>query len=219
MARGTTVRTPERVAEAVRLRGEGKKLREIADHFGVSPKTASEWVTDPDQATWRRRRAAYAVVCTVCGARIANGSKEADPDEPVCQSCAPAHYATWPREAVIASIQGWAAQHGRQPGAEDFRRDKRAGRDLPSVNHVKYTFGTWQAGLDAAGFPRRRGGPEPGFVWLTADQRRECARRYAAGESSVDIAADLHCAPRTCLKWARHYGVEIRPNFTARAAA
>jgi hypothetical protein len=69
MSRGYTVRTPERVAEATRLRNQGLMFREIADRMGVSVNAANEWVNDPDGARRAMRKAGYAGRCVDCGRR------------------------------------------------------------------------------------------------------------------------------------------------------
>lgn len=126
----------------------------------------------------------------------------------------------WTRDAILLAIREWADEHGGiPPSANDFHRGRAVGLPLPSVERVQARFGSWDAAIIAAGFEPHARGPVGGFTRLTEVQRRECARRYAAGESSSRIAADLGCSPRAVITWARHYGVPIRPNFTGRKAA
>jgi hypothetical protein len=66
--RGATVKTPERVAEARRLRDRGMLLRELAAHFGVALQTVQVWISDPDGTAARARKDRYAGTCEVCGA-------------------------------------------------------------------------------------------------------------------------------------------------------
>ncbi len=65
--RGQTVKSPEVLAEARRLRDQGMLLRGIAERFGVSVKTVHAWLTDPDGSALRARKDSYAGVCVECG--------------------------------------------------------------------------------------------------------------------------------------------------------
>jgi hypothetical protein len=130
------------------------------------------------------------------------------------------HYATWTREAIICCLQDIAEEAGGiPPSAVGFQRMKRNGADVPAVTNVIARFGSWNAAVTAAGYEPHAAGPVGGFRILTAHERAECARRYATGESSVDIAAALGVSPVTVTKWARFHGVEIRPPFATRKAA
>jgi hypothetical protein len=221
--RGTTTRTPERVAEAQHLRAEGKMWREIADIMGVAMTTAQEWGTDPDASKRRARKAKYDLECVDCGGRVdgTTPGKMANPDEPVCGHCAAEHYAVWTRDAIVLCIQDWADDHGGiPPSANDFSRARVFNPGAaPNVNHVLNRFGSWNAAIREAGFEPYASGPVGGYYTaLTLEQRAECARRYAAGESSIRIAADMGCAPHIVTKWARRAGVPIRDAFAKRAA-
>jgi hypothetical protein len=172
----------------------------------------------------RCRKTQYDLVCTVCGGRAsgADPGRMADRTKPVCVSCAAEHYAHWTTDAIVAAIRAWTAKHGRFPSVQDFQRARyHSSEHVPTENHVIYRFGSWRNALQAAGYDRPpRRGPSAGFKVLTPEQRGDCARRYAAGESSVAIAADLGCSPRVVLDWARRAGVEIRPRpFGDRKAA
>ena len=61
--RGITTKTPERVAEARRLREQGFLLREIAERLDVSAKTVDTWLQDPTGAKLRARKDSYAQPC------------------------------------------------------------------------------------------------------------------------------------------------------------
>lgn len=60
----------------------------------------------------------------------------------------------WTRESIVEALQRWAAEHGRQPTQEDWHI---AGVDYPRARLVAARFGTWSAGLAAAGMRARRG--------------------------------------------------------------
>lgn len=166
-----------------------------------------------------RRTTLYGGTCKYCGT-ITNGSDGPGAAPDVCISCAAGHYATWTREAIIACIQQWADESGGIPPATtDFVRGRADDLPVPSVTHVQRMFGSWNAAIIAAGFEPHAMGPVGGCTRLTPQQQRECARRYAAGESSPRIAASLGCPPNTVIKWARAAGVEIRPPFNRTRAA
>lgn len=171
----------------------------------------------------RCRKAQYDLVCSECGGRVSGTSpgKMVDRSEPVCGECSAGHYAVWTREAIILAIQEWADEHGGiPPSANQFRLAHALNPSaLPTINHVLGRCGTWNAAIRAAGFEPHLTGPVGGCTPLTLEQRGECARRYAAGESSVQIAADLGCSPATVAKWASRAGVPIRDPFWKAEAA
>ncbi|MGE5601596.1 MAG: homing endonuclease associated repeat-containing protein [Nitrososphaerales archaeon] len=58
--------------------------------------------------------------------------------------------AQWSREAIIAALRAWAAEHGRPPATADWKRVDSSGR-RPATHHVRREFGTWSAALREAG--------------------------------------------------------------------
>lgn len=66
---------------------------------------------------------------------------------------------TWDTERIIAALQAWAAEHGRSPAANDWKRAN--ANEHPAGSTVVKRFGSWNAGLMAAGLPCRArvGGP------------------------------------------------------------
>lgn len=68
---------------------------------------------------------------------------------------------TWTREAVIEAIRAWHTAHGAAPSAAAWRH---ARDGHPSQTTVINLFGSWRAGITAAGFePRRPGRSHRGF--------------------------------------------------------
>lgn len=199
MARGQTQRTPELVAEAQRLRAGGLKWREIGERLGVSLKAAHEWATDPDGSLRDARKARYRGKCVDCGGPT-DGS---DPRAPSlrCRECSRRHQHAdrlWTPEAIVCAIQQWADEHGGiPPAAQEWNAgymSKRAQATklaefhrggYPSVTTVVNEFGSWNAGIRAAGFePRAR------------SERRLHALSVAVIEhygeaSAAEIAADF----------------------------
>jgi hypothetical protein len=58
----------------------------------------------------------------------------------------------WTTERIIEAIQAWAREHGKPPAAKDWLA---TGVGHPSNATVRDRFGSWNAGLEAAGFWRR----------------------------------------------------------------
>ena len=67
----------------------------------------------------------------------------------------------WTRDRITEAIQEWAAQHGQQPSASEWRhvsvRNKN-GR-YPSVRTVQREFDSWSIAIDSAGFAPLSPGP------------------------------------------------------------
>lgn len=59
----------------------------------------------------------------------------------------------WDRDGVIRALRAWTSEHGSPPRAKDWCR---AGDGHPSDAVVRFRFGSWNAGLIAAGLPLRR---------------------------------------------------------------
>lgn len=213
----------ERAAQAAKLRATGLNGVQIAGRMGISRSYAAELLTDPMGAVVRARKRRYDLVCVGCGGRVDGTSpgRMASREDPVCRACAAdGHYATWTREAIVCCIQEFAdATGGIPPVADDFVRRHALGEAVPSVTCVQGRFGSWSAAIAEAGFEPRSPGMHGIVPPLTAGQREACVSRYAAGESSVRIAADLGCAPPTVIRWVRAAGVPVRPPAFGKRAA
>src|SRR5262249_47732551 len=61
----------------------------------------------------------------------------------------------WTRETVAYAFELWHRRHLCSPTLDEWRR---AGPDHPSVTTVRQVYGSWNAGLRAAGFRPRRPG-------------------------------------------------------------
>lgn len=117
------------------------------------------------------RRKRYAGTCEDCGAPTdgSNGKAKAPRH---CAQCAPAHARLWTAETIIAALQHYYATYGECVSSmfgsgnfnnysperlAEFRRRLEAG-SYPQTNTVRARFGSWSAGLKAAGIPRQYGG-------------------------------------------------------------
>ncbi len=70
------------------------------------------------------------------------------------------HHEPWTKEEILSGLHAWIEQHGEPPAHSDWGR---ATQSHPMANTVTRTFGSWHAGLAAAGCakPRRRRTPPP----------------------------------------------------------
>ena len=101
---------------------------------------------------------------------------------------------TWTRERIIKAIQVWAETHGRPPRQKDWNRRARWKRDAmgptpcyvmhPTSGMVAAVFGSFGAGLGAAGFPAPPRGMAPG----TKMRKRHCrnGHRYRPEDRQPD---------------------------------
>lgn len=123
----------------------------------------------------RCRKRQYDLACVDCGARVSGtdpGSRNGR--EPRCRGCRAretgAERIVWTRETVIAAIRDWNDLYGEPPAVADWRpyhtehvlgdraraeRWRNANGRWPSSNSVRAVFGSWAAGLTAAGFTPR----------------------------------------------------------------
>ncbi len=93
------------------------------------------------------------------------------------------HRRAWTREAIIAALQGWTDAHGRAPHEAEWRR---SGLEHPPAGTVKRVFGSWSAGLRAAGLEPALHGP-----WTEAevlDGLRAFARDHGRPPNSRDLS-------------------------------
>ena len=138
----------ERVDEALRLRGEGLRWREIGDLLGISPDTARRYVRVHS--------------CERCGQPILK------PSAAVCRRCSLTGRSRWGKpfseREIVASIRAWKRVQGRAPAQVDWHPienggDPRWERECPRwppASHVIRRFGSWNLALQAAGFDRPR---------------------------------------------------------------
>lgn len=181
-------------AQAAQMRQDGALLREISEALGVSYQYAQQLVADPDGLKARARKDSYAQPCEICGAPT-SGS-EGRREHPRCQPCAAfisgAKRASRTADHLISRIQEWAALYGEPPAIPDWnpwacrnvihdperaRRYEEANGYWPSFTSVVYAFGSWNAGIEAAGFTPR---PETGARENAMRQRRVRARAEAS---------------------------------------
>lgn len=139
----------ERDDQIIALREEGLTLREIGEQFGITYERVRQIVNQKNRAAneraiaMRAERAAALRVCR-CG-----GEKSSYAE--TCQTC---HFAKgpskWPKEKVIAAMLRWTQEHGRPPSARDWLKAPIPDW-CPYTQTVQMHFGSWNAGIAAAG--------------------------------------------------------------------
>lgn len=168
----------ERAAEVRRLRDEeGLMFREIADRLGVAKTTAADYYYDPTGEMADARKRCYERACTGCGKTInPNGIKR---EATRCVKCNGEHSREMTRQWVLDSMHEWAETFGAPPSSIDWNpalarnhtkgycawkadRYEATGRPWPSPSTVIDHFGTWNAGLEAAGFTPLK----PSELWM-----------------------------------------------------
>lgn len=166
--------TIDQLAKAHRLHDQGKSYCQIANACGTKYDTVRRWLDseyrERQREKDRQRKAAYGRPCASCGVPT-DGSNGRDNAPRYCKSCVGAANAIWTRDAIVAAIRRFNARYGRPPSAIDFNppnarsrgRADRAERferdgDYPYSLTVQRVFGSWSAGLRAAGFRPKRVG-------------------------------------------------------------
>lgn len=168
--KGVTMKTPDRVAEAQRLRDAGWLYRQIAESSGVSVSTVHAWVTDPDGLELRARKDSYRGRCVDCGA-LTDGSNGRGNPAKRCAECSARYqheHAVWTRERLITEAHRWRDLTGSWPVTTYWHstvgssRTRAAYRSVvlefraltgpwPSIRAVQAVFGSWAAFMEACG--------------------------------------------------------------------
>lgn len=167
----------------------------------------------------RCRKAQYGGTCVDCGAPTYGGNGQAKAPERclLCRATYQHEARRWTREAVVAAIQAWTAEHGRPPTATDWnsamaRAASRPERpdDFPPVATVQREFGSWANAVEAAGFDR----PRPGVYGRPdrAEMVEACQRLYTSGLAYRHVAAELGIGKTTALRYLHRGGVQMRPS-------
>ena len=126
----------------------------------------------------------------------------------------------WDHGLILAAIDAWAALYGAPPAAADWnpamarrqgrpdRAERHAAGDWPFASTVAAYFGSWNAGIEAAG---RRGRPPGSAPSKVTDELLERARALIAAGASMREAADaLELSPSAL----RYYGLRGIPDST-----
>lgn len=196
----------EKAAVALRMRAEGKLIREIAAELGVSMSYASGLCVDPTGDLDRERKRRYSGTCIDCGrATCGNDGRALAPER--CQPCRTAYEIatkTWTPDAIILAIQEWTRKRGCPPQAHDWLHTDPRGRHpcfgsvYKSASNPHSPFQTWNDAIRAAGFqPFDRGRyPRAGEAGLRDTTRRALAALRQANKPLTmrEIKAASGCA-------------------------
>lgn len=160
----------ERAAQAARYKAAGLDGAAIARVMGLCRKRVYELLHDPTGEKERARKYRHGGgVCADCGKPTSWSSGHGNAREGArrCQACEHADPSCryWTPELVIDAIQEYARRYGRPPSATHFNPSQatKLGRlDLaerfhddgcwPHAGTVQSMFGSWNAGIEAAGF-------------------------------------------------------------------
>lgn len=159
-------------AEAQTLIDAGLSYAEVAQRAGVAKSTLYRWL-NPSYAEWDRRLSRQAKErrrrsCEDCGAQMAYDNARG-----ICHSCLMAAKTADTRERILDAFQRWERLYGSPPVSTDWNPqharavcgserlaeiETRHEQDgpWPSVSEVQRVFGSWRAGIEAAGFTIRQ---------------------------------------------------------------
>jgi hypothetical protein len=171
----------ERVREALRLRGDGRRWGEIGELLGISPDTARRYTRAHD--------------CEGCCEPVLRAGASR------CRRCSTRGRTRWghafQRPEIVAAIQAWERFEGRAPAIVDWRPAEQGGHPrwerecprYPPRSHVIRTFGSWNAALQAAGFDRPR---PPAY---TDQQILNAVRTHAREHGRAPLASEWDASP------------------------
>lgn len=178
-----TVSRAERAAEAARLTSQGLNRKQVAERMGIGPSYASALICDPTGEADRARKRSYGGACLDCGARL-NGHNGRSAGPARCGRCAGAFATRTFKRWFLESVAEWVGLFGSPPSATDWNpplarshgmpwkaeRYAATGRAWPSVTGASRVFGSWNAALEAAGYP-----PPPPGVYRDGRHVRDVA--------------------------------------------
>jgi hypothetical protein len=147
-----------RVAQARVLRDQGLLLREVAAEMSVAVTTVHGWLSDPDGAKLKARKASYSVRCRDCGGPAYGVGYYPATRCAVCERRRSHAQRHWTRRRVKVALVRWASELGRSPTAEETQM---AGTRVP-YSAIQREFGTFNAALSAAKLSVRQPGQRAG---------------------------------------------------------
>lgn len=153
--------------EIKELREEhGLKWWQIGDRLGISLTLAQQYYSDPTGEKVRARKMKNSRACLDCGTTINKDGSVANPSIR-CLKCEGTRKREDSRKWIVESMQEWSLMFCAPPSALDWNptharkspycawkadRYERTGVRWPSTSLVQANFGSWNAGLTAAGF-------------------------------------------------------------------
>lgn len=142
-----------------RMRDEGLQFKEIAQHLGLSRSTVSDYYYDPTGARARDRKLKRTGTCADCGRTTYNNGSLKLPAR--CQGCENAKRHREASERILQAFKDWHEIYGRVPYAHEWltvaaKSKLEDPQRWPFTNEVQSIFGSWNAGVAAAGFTPRK---------------------------------------------------------------
>lgn len=188
VTRGELVREYRRLIDE-----EGMTTREVARLFGKSISAVRNLLADPTGEKQRKRRQRYQGTCQGCG-KPTTGCNGPGNAPRWCWDCyvaspeARAHaeeMTKWTPELIISRMQEWARIYGEPPAMHDWnphrarhggdetraRRFEEADGYWPWFTLVVVRFGSWNAGIESAGFEPRVNNGGGGNQWRRRNTR------------------------------------------------
>lgn len=174
----------DRAPRARELRDRGLKLEAIAREMGISRSYVHSLLQDPDGSKDKERKHQYGGLCADCG-KPTDGSNGRGKAPERCAPCASAENAVWTPEAIVLAIREWVEAYGNIPTSVDWWH---ASDHHPAKTTVQIRFGSWNAGIEAAGFdPNPAYSDGPGS--LSAEELQRTADLYESGLTLGRVAA------------------------------
>jgi hypothetical protein len=225
----------ERVTQITELLDKGFTRMDIGSLLDLTYSTVTDYITDPTGEKKRTRRTRYSQPCPDCGKPM-DGSNGFGPSAPThCYECAPRHYdhSVWTRDIITDCIKDYADQYGHPPSAMDWNpamarsnyRDDIAERFetdacWPYANCVQRLFGSWSAGIQAAGFEPLKPGHKyvDALPWNGSVSDPEIVKLYADGMTVADVARELGVHPVTVYRHLHTAGIVLRDDRRKKAA-
>lgn len=150
-----------RVRQINDLRALGLSYKEIARQLGLSPNTCMTYANDPTGKFRAERKERQRRPCPCGRAMILT------PEALRCVQCRneviSAERVRWTPARVVGGFQRFYFEHGLPPTQDNIARYQT--ENYPSIPAVVRHFGSWEAGVRAAGFkPWKHGdGPRKAF--------------------------------------------------------
>lgn len=187
----------EREAKARELRSEGLLFREIAEVMGVAASTVDAWINDPGGSKLRSRKDGYRGECDTCGGPT-DGSNGPGRASVRCITCR-----MWTPEAILEALRAWGDDHGGIPPREiDARVGMEGHGRLPYETTVRKLFGSWNAGLLAAGYEGLHQDKRPETTQAMADAIR-------AGKSTEEVGDMFGVSASAVRMRLRYHGMRV----------
>jgi predicted transcriptional regulator len=154
-------RRTELYPQIKQMRDKGLKFKEIAQCLGLSRSMVSDYYHDPTGARERGRKLKRTGTCSDCGRTTYNNGSVKLPAR--CQACDLDKRHREAAERILQAFKDWHELYGCVPSAREWRTVAAKSKleepqRWPFTGEVQLIFGSWNAGVAAAGFTPRQVG-------------------------------------------------------------